>query len=276
MKTKIGILLLVSFSMFYSSCGPKQFYEMTENGLEYYFFKKDKEGKRGEIGDIYTLNLTATTRKDSTLFSQRVMFERSESIYPGDFHDGLGMVHEKDSVAFILHKDSFFTMHGINIPKGLENDSMFKLLIGVEKILSPMEHFVYKCEEELVKMKAYASRKGWDCVTDSTGIMYEIMEPMPDAELLQVGDSAFLTYTYSTLNDQVLEKRREGDSWKFEVGGPQTRVSGLTRLLVLMKDGEKARAIIPFAEAFGEEGLAPLISPYTTLILEIKAEKVKK
>jgi len=275
MKTKIGFLLIFTFSLIYMGCGPKQFYEMTENGLEYYFFKKNKEAKRGEIGDIYTLNVTATTRKDSTLFSQRVMFERSESIYPGDFHDGLSMVHEKDSVAFILHKDSFFVMHGINIPKGLENDSMFKLLIGVEQILSPFEHLVYKCEEELVKMKDYANRKGWECVTDSTGIMYEIIEPMPESTNLEVGDSAFLTYTYSTLNDQVLEKRRDGDSWKFQVGGPQTRVSGLTRLLVLMKDGEKARALIPFAEAFGEDGLAPLIAPYTTLVLEIKAEKVK-
>lgn len=259
-----------------TSCGPKQYYEQTESGLEYYFFKKNKEAKKGQIGDIYNLNITATTRKDSLLFSKSsAMFQRSEPIYEGDFHEGLGMLHEGDSAAFILSVDSFFGLHGLSIPHGLEHDSMFKLLIGVEAINNPFEHTIYMSEKELVLMEDYAERRGWDAVKDSTGIMYQITTPNTEGDLISVGDSVDLSYMYATLKDRVIERTREGDPWRFQVGGTQTRVAGLNRLLVLMRDGERARALIPFTEAFGEDGFGMMIPPYTTLVVEVEAQKVK-
>jgi FKBP-type peptidyl-prolyl cis-trans isomerase len=271
---KIGVVTF-SVLLLVSSCGPKQFYERTESGLEYYFFKKNREGKTGQKGDIYNLNITATTRRDSVVFQEHAMFQRSEPIYPGDFHEGLAMLHEKDSAAFVLSVDSFFNLHGLSIPKGLENDSMFKLLVGVENILNPFEHTIFKSEQELKQMKAYVERKAWNIQTDSTGIMYEIIEKVKDGATIMEGDSVNLEYIYSTLDDRIIERTRDGDTWAYKVGSMQTRVSGLDRLLTLMKDGEKARAVIPFTEAFGEEGLGIMIPPYTTLVIQLKAIKAK-
>lgn len=275
MKTKISIVLITMTSLLFTGCGPKQFFEQTENGLEYYFFKKNKEAKMGQIGDIYNLNISATTKRDSLLFSQRAMFKRHESIYPGDFHEGLGMLHEGDSVAFMLNTDSFFGMHNLRIPKGLENQESFKLLMGVEAILSPLDHMIYKSEQELVKMKEYVAAKGWNVITDSTGIMYEVVEAKDNNPYFQLGDSAALSYIYATLDGRIIEKTRDNDVWHFEVGGVQTRVSGLTRLLTLMRHGEKVRALLPFAEAFGEDGYGPLIPPYTTIVIDLKADKLQ-
>lgn len=274
MKTKISIVLITMTSLLFTSCGPKQFFEQTENGLEYYFFKKNKEAKMGQIGDIYNLNISATTKRDSLLFSQRAMFKRHESIYPGDFHEGLGMLHEGDSVAFILNTDSFFGMHNLRIPKGLENQESFKLLMGVEAILSPLDHMIYKSEQELVKMKEYTELKGWQTITDSTGIMYEVVDPAENGINFEIGDSVALSYVYSTLEGRIINKTKQGDTWDIEVGNENIRVSGLTRLLVLTKDGEKVRALIPFAEAFGEDGYGPLIPPYTTIVIEYTAKKI--
>lgn len=275
MKTKFLIAMLMATGLCISSCGPKQFYEQTENGLEYYFFKKNKEAKMGQIGDIYNLNISATTKRDSLLFTERAMFKRHESIYPGDFHEGLGMIHEGDSIAFVLNVDSFFGMHYIPVPKGLENQETFKLLMGVDAILSPLDHMIYKSEQELVKMNEFVKEQGWSVLKDSTGIMYEVVESQKDNPYFVVGDSAAISYKYSTLDGRVIEKTRGTDVWHFEVGGMQTRVSGLTRLLTLSRYGEKVRALLPFAEAFGEEGYGPLIPPYTTIVIDIKADKLE-
>ncbi len=272
MKFNKVLIVLVFTTLGLQSCGPKQFYEMTPTGLEYYFFDKNKEGKMGQVGDIYNINVTATTRRDSLLFNEHAMFKRNASIYPGDFHEGLSMLHVGDSVGFILNVDSFFGMHNLTIPKGLENDSMFKLLIGVENILNPLDHLIYKSEQELVKMKEYVAKNGWNVQSDTTGIMYEVVEEGTSDEYFQLGDSANLSYVYSTLDGRIIEKTRTNDVWKFEIGGLQTNVFGLSRLLTLMKHGQKVRAIIPFAEAFGEDGYGPMIPPYTTLVLELKAD----
>jgi FKBP-type peptidyl-prolyl cis-trans isomerase FkpA len=272
MKHKVSISLGVFIVVLLSSCGPKQFYEQTENGLEYYFFKKNKEAKMGQIGDIYNLNITATTKRDSLLFTEHAMFKRHEAIYPGDFHEGLGMIHQGDSIAFVLSVDSFFGMHDLSIPKGLDKSGNFKLLIGVEAILSPLEHLIYKSEQELVKMNEYIALKNWDITKDSTGIMYQIVEEQLDKPFFQIGDSALLSYTYSTLDGRIINKTRGGDLWRFEVGSPDSRVSGLSRILTLTKQGEKVRALIPFAEAFGEEGYGPIIPPYTTIVMELETE----
>lgn len=276
MKKQIWIYLSVVFVAL-SGCGPKQFYETTQTGLQYYFFDKNKDGKMGNVGDIYSVNITVCTDKlDTAVYSQFVMFQRNEPVYPGDFHEGLGMLHENDSVSFKLHVDSFFRMHNLGIPKDVESDSLFRLHIGVVSIMSPKEHFVFKCEEELGNMKEFVARKGWEVTSDSTGIMYEVVTSNPEGDQLQMGDSVELKYTYSTLDDRIIERTRENDRWKFEVGSFQTRVSGLTRILTLMRDGEKVRSVIPFAEAFGPEGMGPLIPPYTTIVLEIEAYKLKQ
>lgn len=271
------ILTLISITaatLFLASCGPKQFYEMTENGLEYYFFHKNKEAKMGQIGDIYNLNVTATTKRDSLLFSEHAMFKRHESIYPGDFHEGLGMVHEGDSLAFVLNTDSFFGMHNLNIPKGLKKQESFKLHIGVEAILNPFEHMIYKSEQELTKMKEFVKQKSWNTVTDSTGIMYDVLQKQDDMPYLEVGDSVALEYVYKTMDGRIINKTRANDFWRIEVGDPDIRVSGLTRLLVLTRNNEKVRALIPFAEAFGEDGYGALIPPYTTIVIEYTVKKI--
>ncbi len=266
--TIIGLIMLLG-------CGPNQVYERTKTGLEYYFFEKNDEGKTGDKGDIYNVNITATTPSDSVIFEQQAMFQRSASVYPGDFHEGLRMLHENDSAAFVLNVDSFFTLHGLSIPHGLTGDSMFKLYIGVTSILSPYQHTIFKCEEELIDMQDFVKRKGWNVVSDSTGIMYEIMERKEGSEEIVDGDSLGLSYIYATLNDRIIERTRDNDLWGYRVGSTQTRVTGLNRLLTLMKEGDKARAVIPFTEAFGEEGAGVLIPPYTTLVIELTANKTK-
>ena len=135
---------------------------------------------------------------------------------------------------------------------------------------------IYKSEQELVKMTEFVERKGWETIKDSTGIMYEVVESTDGNSTLQIGDSVALSYVYSTLDGRIINKTRENDFWRIVVGDPQIRVSGLTRLLTLTKHNEKVRAVIPFAEAFGEDGYGALIPPYTTVVIEFKANKIEQ
>ena len=266
----IGLSLLI-IGVWSCNSGPE--FQETSTGLKYAFFEQHPDGKTGNKGDIYNINITASNPDDSVVFQERAMFKRSEPVYAGDFHEGLGMLHTSDSVVFVLHVDSFFTLHGLSIPPGLESDSVFMLHVGVDTILNPFEHTIYKSEQELIQMKEFVTRKSWEVKTDSTGIMYEIMISNPVGEPIKEGDSVELDYVYSMLNDQVIERTRQGDKWHYTIGSTQTRVSGLNRLLTMMRDGERARAIIPFTEAFGEEGFGAIIPPYTTLVIEVEAQK---
>jgi FKBP-type peptidyl-prolyl cis-trans isomerase len=42
-----------------------------------------------------------------------------------------------------------------------------------------------------------------------------------------------------------------------------------------MKEGEKVRAVIPYEQAFGENGNAGM-PPFTTIVMEIEVHKVTK
>lgn len=258
----IGLFIICIFS----SCTDKKFLK-TPTGLEYMILN-DGPKKLGNKGDIYDINISILDANDSIVLKSSLKFQRANSIYPGDFHEGLSLLSAGDSAIFKICSDSFFTQHGIPTPKSVVGAPYSPFHIGVKKIQSPIEHLLFMCDIEYKDITKYIVSKGWNMQRDSFGINYEITKKYDDARQVLDGDSVRLKYNNYTLNGKTIGVKN-GNSWVFQVGDNQ-RISGLSRVLKFMKEGENIRAIIPFTEAFGENGLYPNIEPYTTVVMEIE------
>lgn len=277
MKGPIPFLLVCGMVLL-SSCGKEKPIQLTEapSGLKYHFFQSDKTGKTGSVGDVYALNIQIQNIRDSILIQRHLLFERYKPIYPGDFHEGLSYLHVGDSAILQLSADSFFLHHGMPIPKGISSGEDVRIFLGCKRIMNPIENAVHMNEEELKKINVFMQYKGWNMNTDSTGIKWERTgASTPAGPRVELGDSVEISYLYYTLDEKIIQQSKPGDYWKFEVGD-QKRIAGLTRMLTLMKGGEKVRAIIPYSLAFGENGMPPLIPPFATIILEIEVHNVIK
>ncbi|MFT4521384.1 MAG: hypothetical protein ACI8ZN_000314 [Bacteroidia bacterium] len=269
-----ALLLLVVFTF---SCTPKIKYEIAPSGLEYAYIKEVRTGKTGNVRDVYDLNISAYSPNDTLIFSENFKFARTKPIKEGDFHESMALMHVGDSLSIQIVGNDFFKNHGFPIPPifadGKEKVTLF---IGVSSIESKFEHFIRKCEEELVPINDFVARKGWNVLKDSTGILYEITQPNPTGTSIAAGDHVRISYLYYTLKEEIIQKSKEGDTWRFLIGDPSNRVTGLSRVLTFCKEGEKVRAVLPFSEAFGEEGFMPMIEPYTTVVIEMQVHQVEK
>lgn len=274
---RIFAISIVYLSVFVG-CNSGISWEKTKSGLEYHFFHKNVAGKQGNVDDMYSLNTTLFNEKNEQVLNEFVIFERYKSLYPGDIHEGLSLLNEGDSVVFKINADSFFYHHGIEKPKTITKpNEILCIHIGVKKIQTPFEYLLEMNEAELTKMNEFVERKNWTMQIDSTGIMYELIEKNPTGKKVKMGDTVQISHLYYNLDEQVFAQTKIGDSWKFVVGSENVRITGLTRMLTFMREGEKIRAILPFTEAFGADGFSGpgvQIPRFTTLVMEVTIHKI--
>jgi len=267
---------LLAFS--FPSCKDSKTYELTvsPSGVAYHFFESDPGAATGNVGDVYELNLSLANQRDSVFMRKMLMFQRNRPVYRGDFHEALSLLHKGDSAVFKVQADSFFLHHGMSMPKAVKPGESLLIYLRCSKIMNPIEHLIFKNEEELKAINAFIERKSWNANTDTTGIKWErVKTRVPEGEQVEIGDTVEISYFYYTLEEHIIQQSKPGDYWKFVVGDP-TRISGLSRILTFMKEGEKIRAVLPFSQAFGEEGMGAFIPPFTSIVLEIEIHNLIK
>ena len=274
-----SLLILVLISGL-PACQNENQYQKTENGLEYVFHHQKPAGKKGELGDYYLFDLIVTRDNDSVISNSYqsgipAKFLRRKSLYKGDINEALAMCAVGDSLSIRLLADSFYISHNFSVPEFLVAGEKLTFTMKIREILKLGQFKLKMFENELDEMDAFVQKKRWNVKTDTiTGIKYEITKPNPAGKTIQTGDQVEFTYFYYYLNEKIIAKSKEGDPWIFDVGDPN-HIRGLSTALCFGKEGEKLRAILPFSEAFGEEGRAA-IPPYSTIVLELDILKVNK
>lgn len=276
----INSLFILTLFFCLSSCTRDIQYQKTENGLEYAFLEQHPEGKKGELGDYYIFDLIVTRDNDSVVSNSYesgipAKFLRRKSLYKGDIYEALAMCSEGDSLKIRLQADSFYLSHNFTVPDYLVPGEKLTFTMKIREVLKLGQFKMKMFEQELDEIDAFVSKKRWNVKTDTlTGIKYEITKPNPAGKSIETGDQVEFTYFYYYLNEKIIAKSKEGDPWIFEVGDPN-HIHGLSAALCFGREGEKLRAIIPFSEAFGEEGRAA-IPPYSTIVIELDILKVNK
>lgn len=278
MKNLIVILVVALVS--FAACKKKPEFQTSPNGLEYRIDYKNPTGKTGNIGDYYFFNLVVKRSNDSVIANtyksgEPSKFLRRKSLYPGDIYEALAMAAVGDSITIRLVADSFYNSHGFPFPDNLVPGEKLTFVMKITDILNTGEFKMKMFSDELSEMEDFLKKKQWNVKTDTaTGIKFELVQSNPQGVQIATGDSVDISYFYYYLNDQIIARSKVGEDWRFLVGDP-AHIKGLSRILTFMKSGEKIRAIIPFNEAFGEDGMGG-IPPFSTLVMEIETHSVKK
>ncbi|MDE7149515.1 MAG: FKBP-type peptidyl-prolyl cis-trans isomerase [Bacteroidales bacterium] len=128
-------------------------------------------------------------------------------------------------------------------------------------------------EQEKNEIAAFVARRGRPMRQSGTGLYYDIYERNPSGAVISRGDAVDMAYTLTLLNGAVLASSAS-DGLRRWVVGAETGEPGLTELLLHMRRGEKAFAIIPSHLAYGLSGDGGRIPPHATLMYDIEIKGV--
>jgi FKBP-type peptidyl-prolyl cis-trans isomerase len=107
----------------------------------------------------------------------------------------------------------------------------------------------YLVQKDVELIEAYATRRNWNMEVTETGLFYEIYEKT-DGATVKEGDQVKILYEVRLLDGSTCYTSEKDGPKNFILGRSQ-EISGLEQGLAMMKEGEKARFIIPPHLAYG-------------------------
>ena len=140
-----------------------------------------------------------------------------------------------------------------------------------KEMLLRVNKFLVQKDIELIE--SYSRRHGWEMEVTETGLFYEIYETSKSRRVEQ-DDIISLEYELSLLDGTVCYTSEEDGKKVFKLGKSQ-EISGLEQGVALMREGEKARFIIPPHLAYGLLGDENRIPARSIIIYQVELVEVK-
>lgn len=285
-----------------ASCGSDSqfsgFTKAKESGLHYKFFKHNDDAKQVELGSGINFSyIISTFPNDSVIVNSKNVSQdgtgftrfaiQAVSFKGGSFEDGLLMMHEGDSAAFIIPADSFFlkTMGMNELPAGIKPGSHLKGSFFVKEVKSKAEveeNQKKQMAEREAMMREMQQKEAADrdkyladnkitAKPTESGLIY-IETKKGSGKKPAATDIVKVHYTGKLLDGTVFDSSVErGQPVEFPLNQV---IPGWTEGLQLMGIGGKATLIIPSNIAYGM-GQGP-IPPYSTLVFEVELIDILK
>jgi FKBP-type peptidyl-prolyl cis-trans isomerase FkpA len=293
MRKSNSIMLLAAIailSLLYS-CSKYPGFKKSDSGFYYKFYVENEDSIKADTNFILTLKIKYRVNikgKDSVFFDSKEMakpfqIKLQKPQYKGDIFEAFAMVHQGDSVTFILGAKDFFTKTAQypTVPPGIDSTTMLYFDVKVlkieslEKIKKEAEAIANKLKgEESGKMQNFISAKGITAQPSPTGVYY-IEEKAGKGNIVQKGDIVKMDFTVSTIDEKkVFSTLDRKQPISFEYGQPFD-TKGLDEGIGMMKKGTKARIVVPSAMGFGEKGRKDMsgneiIAPFSPVIYDIE------
>lgn len=131
----------------------------------------------------------------------------------------------------------------------------------------------YLVKQEKEEIENYIRRHGWEMNETGSGLQYFIIEK-GNGEPTEKGKVAILDYTTKLISGDLVYSSTEDGFKAFNIGHGGVE-SGLEELVLLLRVGDKARAILPSHLAYGLLGDDKKIPSRATLIYEIELIELK-
>lgn len=135
-----------------------------------------------------------------------------------------------------------------------------------KEMLLRVNKFLVQKDIELIG--SYAARRGWEMEVTGSGLFYEIYERC-DGTRAESGMKVRIGYRLSLL-DGTLCYSSEQDGAKEFLLGKSYEISGLELGVAMMREGEKARFIIPPHLAYGLLGDEKRIPARSIIVYEVE------
>ena len=126
--------------------------------------------------------------------------------------------------------------------------------------------------KDMELIKAYVSRRNWEMEYTGTGLGYQIYE-YGTGDKVERGGTVTIEYTVSLLDGTLCYSSDEDGLKTFRVGQGGVE-AGLEEGVMMLRDGDRARFILPPFLAHGLIGDQNRIPPRAVLIYEVKVVNI--
>lgn len=282
----ISINLIIAFIIV--SCNSGDGFKTHESGLEYKIITENPDAVKPQAGDILVLKLKYVTESDSVLFDTREiqgafrMKMKEASHKGGCIEDAFGMMHVGDSAIFKINAYNFFNdTRGIQPPDFLKDGEKLTFYIKLVKIFDYNE---WKAEEEKIEIMNEQQemqvlenylRITSTKVEPTVSGLYFVSEEEGTGLQPQKGDLVSVHYTGAFTDGRPFDSSYErGKPFEFRIGANEV-IEGWDEGIAMMKEGGKARLVIPSKLGYGDKEYS-VIPPYSTLVFELELLKVTR
>lgn len=121
-------------------------------------------------------------------------------------------------------------------------------------------------------IESYSRRRGWNMQKTGSGLRYQVYEN-GSGERVETGSRVEISYTVSLLDGTVCYSSESDGNKIFRPGRGETE-AGLEEGILLLRQGDKARFVIPSYLAHGLIGDQNRIPPRSIIVYELEVIKV--
>lgn len=150
-----------------------------------------------------------------------------------------------------------------NDPKQARTTGNFRFL---DDTVVTYNRGIMKTEDQ--EIADYIKRRGWEMTTTSTGLRYVIYYK-GNGTSMTAGNRISLKYEVTMLDGRELYSSEQSGLKEFIQGKTEVE-PGLNELVLMLKGGDKAKAILPAHLAYGLLGDQNLVPPGATLVYDIE------
>lgn len=285
------VILFIYSCSFNKKQGPYKGYMVYDNGIYYKYADLGVKGVRVAPGKTLEVFINYARMNDSVFWDSRGLWYPFTMLIPYDsvlksntYRKMLLKCNEGDSINLIVKKDMILG-GGLKLAYSI-SDSMVKVNIRIAAILdsaqlkAKLEKYALLGKDKEIREQVELTRYLlYNNVPDSdkNGDIYLIPMLQGNGPEITAGCRVTISYTGYFLNHKTFDSIPVNDPLDFVIGDSGQVISGLERGIKKMREGEKAKIIIPSHSAFGEKGSSTgIVPPYTTIVYEVTMLKVKE
>jgi FKBP-type peptidyl-prolyl cis-trans isomerase len=286
-------LLLIAISLIFitASCDKTSKYpgfSKTDTGIYYKLHSFGDSKKKVKPGDYITADITYQTMEDSSFFEGRRKLQVSKPSFKGSVDECFLMLSKGEKATFILPAKQFFNKTlETSIPAFLDSTSNMKIIVDLLEVQRKNEFLKEKeaflnwirdfGEYEKVLLHQFLEEREINAEPTASGIYHLVIEE-GDGPEVEEGDTVVVHYEGKFLNGKFFDSTKQRKQpFEFVYGQKWQVIEGMEEVIGLMKEGEKALAILPSESAFGKTGSSTgIIPPYTSVIYEVSLIDVRK
>lgn len=272
MKKIISILCIV---FFLNSCQEKiEGYSLIDDGVHLKLFSFEDDAKPYQKGNYIKVSFTVYNEEEIKYqhFKYIPFLPTNKS-----FDQIFTQLNQGDSIELLVSKPTFEDNSFGFSSRAFKSD-FIKINMKIHGFLTKKEYddFQKQNDEELVEqqiLKYYLTSEKE--IEEIGGVYYHKLKNTSNSTVKR-GDVINIQYTGSFINGVVFDTTFSVQPFELVYGTPNQVIEGLEKVLKVLKNGEKAKIIIPSQFAFGEKGSSTgIIPPYSTVIYNLEIINIK-
>jgi FKBP-type peptidyl-prolyl cis-trans isomerase len=252
-------------------------FSKTSTGLYYKLYKTGKDTLKPKPGDYVAVDMLYhgnSNGKDSVFFNSRkeetgspVKFFLPLPTFKGDLNEGIPMLAVGDSGVFIVSADSLFfkSFKMKERPKGIDSNEFFYFHINLLSCQS-IESMIFQEENDL---KKYIEANKIQERPNSLGL-YIIETQKGEGAKIDSGCQVKMKYRVSLVNGKELFSTFDRPDPVQFTCGQHVDTQGFEYAITTLRNGSKAKFIVPSTLAFGRKGSGTIVPPYSTLVYDVE------